>query len=110
MIGTLIVGVVIGFILAAIGIIYRWWMGLPTVVTASGWALGPLRWGGWGILLGALLAAGEVLYGKRLRDTWGLAIVISSFGSMLGGLAAWWLWTTVTAPAVKPIIAEPVKP
>lgn len=102
MIGSVLVGLIIGAILAAAGILWRWWSGMPTVVTANGWALGPLRSGGWGMLLGALLALGEVLSGKRLKSTWGLTIVLSSFGGMVGGLLTWMLWTAVTNPSVKP--------
>lgn len=100
MIGSIILGAVIGLLLGLAGILWRWWTGVPTVVTASGWNLAPLRSGGWGILLGALIALGEVLTGTRLKQTWGLRIALGSFGSMLGGLLAWWAYTAVTAPAV----------
>jgi len=109
-IGALALGLFLGAIFAIVGIVWRWWSGTPTLVTASGWALGPLKWGGWGILLGALLALGEVLTGTRLRATWGIRFVLSSVGSMLGGLGAWWIWTKVSSTSVPAAPPAEVKP
>ena len=99
MIGAIILGLVLGALLAAVGIAWRWWTGQPTIVTGGGWAVGPLQTGGWGILIGSIIALLEVLSGKRLGDTWGIRIVLSAVGGMAGGLLAWRLWVAVSAPA-----------
>lgn len=99
MIGALILGALLGVIVAALGIAYRLFTGAATPVTAGGWALGPLNAGAWGLLLGGIIGLAEVLYGKKLQDTWGVKIALSSVGSMLGGLAAWWAWTALSTTA-----------
>jgi len=98
-IAGLLLGLVFGVMVTVVTIAFRWWTGAPTTVTASGSAVGPLRSGGWGILLGSVVSLLEVLAGKRLADTWGVRIVLSSVGSMVGGLLAWRLWVAVSNPA-----------
>jgi len=102
-IGALVAGAILGMLVAALGIGWRWWTGQPTVVTGGGWAVSPLRSGGWGLLIGSAIALLEVLYGRRLADTWGVRIVLSSLGGMLGGMLAWRVWvalSSTTTPAI----------
>jgi hypothetical protein len=98
-IGALILGAFIGLIIAIVGIFARMLTGTATPVTAGGWALGPLNAGGWGLLIGALIGLAEVLSGKKLADTWGVKIALSSVGSMAGGLLGWWAWTKLSVPS-----------
>lgn len=100
MVGAVILGLALGMVFAFAGIAWRWWTGQPTVVTGGGWATGPLNTGGWGILIGSVIALLEVLIGgKRLGDTWGVRIVLSAVGGMVGGLLAWRLYVAISAPA-----------
>lgn len=98
MIGAVILGLALGAVFAVVGIGWRYWTGQPTVVTGGGWSVGPLQTGGWGILLGSIIALLEVLAGKRLADTWGVRVVLSAVGGMVGGLLAWRLYVALTAP------------
>lgn len=110
MIGVVIVGFLFGVLMTGLRIAYGLFTGTPSVVTANGWLTAPLKWGGWGILIGAIIGLIEVISGaKKLSETWGLSIVLSSVGGMFGGLGTWSVWTWMSSPAQPATPAAPTE-
>lgn len=102
MILALILGLVTGIGATVLGIVWRWFWGQPTVVTSGGWNVGPFIWGAVGMLLGSLIALFEVLAGRRLIDTFGVRLIVSSVAGAVGGAIAWKVYTFLTNPSGTP--------
>ena len=102
MISALIIGLVIGAAFMALRVVWSSMTGTGTAVTASGIPTAPLTGLAWGLVIGSIVALLEVLNGRKLTNTWGLSLIISSVGAAAGGLATWKLWTLVSTPATPP--------
>jgi len=92
MVAVLVLGVILGVLLGVAGVLYRLITGTVTPVSGGGWPSSTLTWGGWGIMVGGLVALIEVAMGRTLRTSWGARLVVSSAGAIVGGLLSWTVW------------------
>jgi len=99
MLSTFIIAAVLGALIGVATIAYRYFFGTSTGVTSNGWPIQSLNWAAWGVLIGAAVALIEVLAGKRLADTYGLRLVLSSIGGLVGSLIMWRVWIAISAPS-----------
>jgi len=100
MLGVLLLGIVLGVLMGVAGVLFRLITGSVTPVSGGGWPSSTLSWGGWGVMLGGLIALIEVVSGRPLRTSWGARLVVSSLGAMAGGLLTWALWGYLSRAAV----------
>lgn len=100
MVGVLFLGVILGILVGVAGVLFRLITGTVTPVSGGGWPAKTLEWGGWGIMLGGLIALIEVGSGRAtLKSAWGTRLVVSSAGAMLGGLVSWTAWSYLSRAA-----------